>query len=67
MIIAVKRGTARGDVENLPAFLEKQGVRVRLSEGASQTVPGLAGDTAAIGEEGRPSSGGKGYPGPGTL
>jgi 3-deoxy-7-phosphoheptulonate synthase len=51
MIIAVKRGASRDEVGELTAVLEKQGVKVHLSEGTIQTVLGLVGDTTAIDAE----------------
>jgi 3-deoxy-7-phosphoheptulonate synthase len=52
MIIALKHGAPGEEIGAFTAFLEKQGVRVHLSEGASQTVLGLVGDTSGIDEEG---------------
>jgi 3-deoxy-7-phosphoheptulonate synthase len=51
MIIAIKRGAPREEVRNFTAALERQGVRVHFSEGTSQTVLGLVGDTTGIDEE----------------
>ncbi|MCL2318703.1 MAG: 3-deoxy-7-phosphoheptulonate synthase [Treponema sp.] len=51
MIIAVKRGASRKEVEELSALLEKQGVHVHVSIGATQTVLGLVGDTTRINAE----------------
>ena len=51
MIIAVKRGSSRKEIDELSALLEKQGVHVHLSEGAIQTVLGLVGDTTKIDAE----------------
>ena len=51
MIIAVKRGATREEVGELSALLEKQGVHVHVSEGATQTVLGLVGDTMRIDAE----------------
>jgi 3-deoxy-7-phosphoheptulonate synthase len=51
MIIAMKPGTSREDIRNFTAALEKQGVGVHRSDGVSQTVLGLVGDTARISEE----------------
>jgi 3-deoxy-7-phosphoheptulonate synthase len=51
MIIAMKRGTPAEELRNFAAVLEKQGVKVHFSEGASQTVLGLVGDTTGIDEE----------------
>ena len=51
MIIAVKRGATRDEINELSALLEKQGVQVHLSEGAIQTVLGLVGDTTRIDAE----------------
>ncbi|MDR0452849.1 MAG: 3-deoxy-7-phosphoheptulonate synthase [Treponema sp.] len=52
MIIALKHDARAEEIGDFTAFLEKQGVRVHLSEGASQTVLGLVGDTSGIDEEG---------------
>jgi 3-deoxy-7-phosphoheptulonate synthase len=51
MIIALKRGTGRTEAENFAADLEKQGVKVHFSEGLTQTVLGLVGDTTAFDPE----------------
>jgi 3-deoxy-7-phosphoheptulonate synthase len=51
MIIAMKRGAGREEVERFASALEKQGVKVHFSEGEIQTVLGLVGDTAAIDAE----------------
>jgi 3-deoxy-7-phosphoheptulonate synthase len=48
MIIAMKPGTSREEVECFAAVLERQGVKVHFSEGETQMVLGLVGDTAAI-------------------
>ncbi|MDR2746995.1 MAG: 3-deoxy-7-phosphoheptulonate synthase [Treponema sp.] len=48
MIIAIKRGADSAEVEDFSRVLERQGVKVHLSRGASQTVLGLVGDTTAI-------------------
>jgi 3-deoxy-7-phosphoheptulonate synthase len=48
MIIAMKPGTDREAAKGFAAALEKQGVKVNFSEGETQTVLGLVGDTAAI-------------------
>ncbi|MDR3174337.1 MAG: 3-deoxy-7-phosphoheptulonate synthase [Treponema sp.] len=48
MIIAIKRGVADTEVEAFSGVLERQGVKVHLSRGTSQTVLGLVGDTTAI-------------------
>ncbi|MDR0709556.1 MAG: 3-deoxy-7-phosphoheptulonate synthase [Spirochaetaceae bacterium] len=52
MIIALKHNAPKEEIGSFTAFLEKQGVRVHLSEGTSQTVLGLVGDTSGIDEEG---------------
>jgi 3-deoxy-7-phosphoheptulonate synthase len=52
MIIAIKHGAPKGEVERFAAALEKQGVKIHFSEGASQTVLGLVGDTTGVDEEG---------------
>jgi len=51
MIIAVKRGASRKEIDELAVLLEKQGVQVHFSEGATQTVLGLVGDTTKIDAE----------------
>jgi 3-deoxy-7-phosphoheptulonate synthase len=51
MIIAMKHGTARDEVLEFTALLEKRGLRVHCSQGVSQTVLGLVGDTTGIDEE----------------
>jgi 3-deoxy-7-phosphoheptulonate synthase len=51
MIIAMRRGVSGEEVENFTRFLEKQGVKVHRSQGISQTVLGLVGDTTGIDEE----------------
>jgi 3-deoxy-7-phosphoheptulonate synthase len=52
MIVTIKRGAAKDDVESFIANLEKQGVKINFSQGASHTVLGLVGDTTRIDEEG---------------
>ncbi|MDR2101474.1 MAG: 3-deoxy-7-phosphoheptulonate synthase [Treponema sp.] len=52
MIIAMKRGAEAAEIQNFTALLEKRGVRVHCSQGTSQTVLGLVGDTTGIDEEG---------------
>jgi 3-deoxy-7-phosphoheptulonate synthase len=52
MIISIKHGAAKDEVDAFVAVLEGQGVRVNFSEGASHTVLGLVGDTTGIDEEG---------------
>jgi 3-deoxy-7-phosphoheptulonate synthase len=51
MIIAIKPGTGGEELRGFIALLEKQGVRVNLSEGVTQTVLGLVGDTTGINAE----------------
>ncbi|MDR2517805.1 MAG: 3-deoxy-7-phosphoheptulonate synthase [Spirochaetaceae bacterium] len=51
MIIAVKRGTPEQETRQFAAELEQKGVRVHYSQGASQAVLGLVGDTTSIDEE----------------
>jgi 3-deoxy-7-phosphoheptulonate synthase len=51
MIIAMKQGARKEDIHLFAERLEKQGVRVHYSEGASQVVLGLVGDTTGINEE----------------
>jgi 3-deoxy-7-phosphoheptulonate synthase len=52
MIIALKQDAGREEVQSFAAALERQGVKIHFSEGASQTVLGLVGDTTLIDEEG---------------
>ena len=51
MIIAIKRGVSRPEIDEFSVMLEKRGVLVHRSEGASQTVLGLVGDTTGINED----------------
>jgi 3-deoxy-7-phosphoheptulonate synthase len=51
MIIAMKQGAGKEDIRGFADLLEKRGVRVHYSEGASQVVLGLVGDTTGINEE----------------
>jgi 3-deoxy-7-phosphoheptulonate synthase len=51
MIIALKSGVSRDEAAQLASQLEKHGVKIDLSHGASQIVLGLVGDTSAINEE----------------
>jgi 3-deoxy-7-phosphoheptulonate synthase len=51
MIIAMKPGIAGEDIRVFAEALEKQGVRVHRSDGATQSVLGLVGDTTGISEE----------------
>jgi 3-deoxy-7-phosphoheptulonate synthase len=51
MIIAIKPGAAMDEVRRFAGSLENQGVKIHFSEGMSQTVLGLVGDTSAIDEE----------------
>jgi 3-deoxy-7-phosphoheptulonate synthase len=51
MVIAMKHGVCPEEARQFAAGLEKQGVKVNFSEGATQTVLGLVGDTTAIDEE----------------
>ena len=51
MIIALKQGVSRNEADALVADIEKQGVKIHFSEGASQIVLGLVGDTTAVNDE----------------
>jgi len=51
MIIALKPGVKNEDVQKLIAELEKLGVKVDTSQGSSQAVLGLVGDTTVINDE----------------
>ncbi|MDR2742216.1 MAG: 3-deoxy-7-phosphoheptulonate synthase [Treponema sp.] len=52
MIIAMKPGTGMEEIRLFAGALGKKGVKIHFSEGMSQTVLGLVGDTSAIDEEG---------------
>jgi 3-deoxy-7-phosphoheptulonate synthase len=47
----MKHGASPEETESFAKTLERQGVKVHFSEGATQTVLGLVGDTTAIDEE----------------
>jgi len=51
MIIALKSGINIEEIKKLTADLEKLGVKVDTSQGASQIVLGLVGDTTVINDE----------------
>ncbi|MDR2631498.1 MAG: 3-deoxy-7-phosphoheptulonate synthase [Spirochaetaceae bacterium] len=51
MIIALKPGVEKKEVQNFTVFLEQQGVKVHYSQGASRIVLGLVGDTQGINAE----------------
>ena len=51
MIIALKPGVSQEDIQQLASDLEKLGVKIDYSRGASQTVLGLVGDTTVIDDE----------------
>jgi len=51
MIIALKPNANKEDVQKLIADLEKLGVKVDTSQGSSQSVLGLVGDTTVINDE----------------
>jgi 3-deoxy-7-phosphoheptulonate synthase len=51
MIIAMKSGISRIEAEDFAANIEKQGVKIHFSEGTTQIVLGLVGDTTAIDAE----------------
>ena len=51
MIIAIKPGVKRELILEFSATLEKMGVKIHLSEGATQTILGLVGDTTEIDEK----------------
>ncbi|MDR0562172.1 MAG: 3-deoxy-7-phosphoheptulonate synthase [Spirochaetaceae bacterium] len=51
MVIAIKKGTPPEEMRAFADILEQQGVTVHISEGASQTILGLIGDTSRIDEE----------------
>lgn len=51
MIVILKQGTGDEKRDQLIGWIEKQGVRVDVSEGEYQTVLGLVGDTARIDAE----------------
>jgi 3-deoxy-7-phosphoheptulonate synthase len=51
MIIALKPGVSQEDIKKLASDLEQLGVKVDYSQGSSQTVLGLVGDTTVINDE----------------
>jgi 3-deoxy-7-phosphoheptulonate synthase len=51
MIIAMKRGCSPEELREFITLLEQEGVRIHCSQGESQTVLGLVGDTSGIHEE----------------
>jgi len=51
MIIAIKPGVSKDEIKKLVADLENLGVKVDASQGASQIVLGLVGDTTVINDE----------------
>jgi 3-deoxy-7-phosphoheptulonate synthase len=51
MIIAMKPGADTEEIRRFAGSLEKQGVKIHFSEGTSQTVLGLVGDTSTIDKE----------------
>ncbi len=51
MIIALKSGIAKSDVQNFITTLEGQGFQIHLSEGIDTTILGLVGDTSRLSEE----------------
>jgi len=51
MIIALRPGASQEDIKKLASDLEKLGVKIDYSQGSSQTVLGLVGDTTVINDE----------------
>ncbi|GMO42985.1 MAG: 3-deoxy-7-phosphoheptulonate synthase [Termitinemataceae bacterium] len=51
MIIAIKSGASKADIQNFTAQLEEKGLKINFSEGSSHTVIGLVGDTTGIDEK----------------
>ncbi|MDR2966136.1 MAG: 3-deoxy-7-phosphoheptulonate synthase [Treponema sp.] len=51
MIISIKPNVSQEDIDKLISDLEKLGVKVDRSQGATQTVLGLVGDTTVINDE----------------
>jgi 3-deoxy-7-phosphoheptulonate synthase len=51
MIIVMKQGGTREEIQAFSALLEAQGLRVHCSAGASQTILGLVGDVTGIDPE----------------
>jgi len=51
MIISLKPGVSREEVNKIIVDLEKLGVKVDSSQGSTQTVLGLVGDTTVINDE----------------
>ena len=51
MVISIKPNVSKEDVDKLIADLEKLGVKVDRSQGSTQTVLGLVGDTTVVNDE----------------
>ncbi|MDR2403312.1 MAG: 3-deoxy-7-phosphoheptulonate synthase [Spirochaetaceae bacterium] len=51
MIVAMKRGVSGEELKDFIALLERQGLRIHCSQGLTQTVLGLVGDTSGVDEE----------------
>jgi 3-deoxy-7-phosphoheptulonate synthase len=51
MVISIKHGSRKAEIDAFIAALESKGVKVNYSEGALHTVLGLEGDTTEIDEE----------------
>jgi 3-deoxy-7-phosphoheptulonate synthase len=51
MIIAMKQGISGEELKGFTSLLERQGLRIHRSEGATRTVLGLVGDTSTVNEE----------------
>ncbi|MDR1506355.1 MAG: 3-deoxy-7-phosphoheptulonate synthase [Treponema sp.] len=48
MIIALKQGTEKEEADKFVLFMESRGLTVHVSEGETQTVLGLVGDTSSL-------------------
>ena len=51
MIIVIKAGSPKKEINKFITFIKKQGVDIHYSEGKYQTILGLIGDTTCINEE----------------
>lgn len=48
MILVIKNGSGKKQVDNLIKWIQSQGLKVHMSEGDNSTVVGLVGDTSVI-------------------
>ena len=48
MVVLLKKNPDQNQVENLVAWLKGQNLQVHMSEGTTQTIMGLIGDTTSV-------------------